>query len=311
MGPLNGSNDIVQSRTSTDSGATWSGPVDLSAAGRTASVPQVASSADGTKLTAVWIRSNGTFNIAQSRTSTDGGVTWDPAVDLSDATHSANYPHVASSADGNTLAVVWNTYRGGSSRVVQSATSTNGGATWSAPADLSTEGYWSTEAQLAVSADGTTATAVWSLNKTDYIVQSATSTDSGATWGDPVDLSAAGYSAYVSRVVFGITVGPRSGFAGFHPDQTTSDGQQSDLADALPGSTGGQRPAVPRARSGVQRRQWLKVQSCEQCCHRCQMGKGRPTSVGPMQSTSKDRPRWNDWRLFPQIARFGKLGQRG
>ena len=65
---FNGSNWIVQSASATISAGTasWGAVTDLSAAGRDARIPQVALSSDGTRATAIWLRSNGTHNIVQS-----------------------------------------------------------------------------------------------------------------------------------------------------------------------------------------------------------------------------------------------------
>ena len=175
---------------------TWDPAVDLSAAGGFAQLPQVASSADGTKLTVVWVRSNGTNNIVQSRTSTDSGATWGDPVDLSAAGASASSPQVVSSADGTRLTAAWLR-----TNAVHARTSTDGGATWGDRVDLSEAGVVSSYPQLAASADGTTLAAVWNANKGGtQIVQAATTASGGATWGDPVDLSAAGGFATTADV---------------------------------------------------------------------------------------------------------------
>ena len=100
---------------------TWSAPVDLSAAGQFASSPQVTVSADGSKLTGVWERYNGSNWIVQARTSTDSGAVWSAPVDLSAAGQDANDPRVTSSADGSRLASVWRRYNG-SNNIIQGAT---------------------------------------------------------------------------------------------------------------------------------------------------------------------------------------------
>ena len=117
----NGSHYIIQARTSINSGATWSAPVDLSAAGQSASYPQVAGSADGSKLTSVWRRSDGDNWIIQASTSSNSGATWSAPVDLSAAGQSAFYPQVTGSADGTRLTSVWVRYDG-SNDIIQAAT---------------------------------------------------------------------------------------------------------------------------------------------------------------------------------------------
>ena len=183
---------IVQASSSTDSGTTWSSPTDLSVSGGSAEIPQIASSADGTKLTAVWYRYNGSENIVQASTSTDSGTTWSTPIDLSAAGGTANTPHITSSTDGTRLTAVWQRYNG--TYTIQASASTDSGATWSTPTDLSTtqDNY---DPQLTASADGKRLTAVWQrYNGSYYIAQASTSTDSGTTWSTPTDLSADGGS---------------------------------------------------------------------------------------------------------------------
>ena len=188
----NGSNTIVQSRRSIDGGATWGATTDLSMAGQNAQVPQVTSSADGIRVTAVWNRSNGSNTIVQSRTSADGGATWGATTDLSAAGQNANYPQVVYSAGGSRVTVLW--YLSGSNNyVVQARTSADGGATWGVTTDLSATGRNIGRPQITSSADGPQLTAVWGLlSGANTIVQARTSGDGGNTWGATTDLSAAG-----------------------------------------------------------------------------------------------------------------------
>ena len=118
-------------------------------------------SADGAQVTAVWLRWNGSNNILQSASSADGGVNWSAPVDVSLVGRSADNPQVVSSADGGTLTAVWDRFDG-SNTIIQSATSTDAGATWSTPVDLSAAGRNASVPQLAAAADGATVTAVWS-----------------------------------------------------------------------------------------------------------------------------------------------------
>ena len=246
----NGSNLIIQARTSTDSGKTWSTPVNLSAAGQNADHPQVTGSADGTRLASVWRRFNGSKWIIQARTSTDSGATWSAPVDLSAAGQDAWYPQITGSADGSILASVWSR-SDGSKWIIQGSTSADSGKTWSAPDDLSLAGQDAYGPQVTVSADGTSLASVWSRsdgsnsiiqafntgpawltwtdlsaagqnadcpqvtgsadgtrvtvvwyrwNGSKYIIQASTSADSGKTWSAPDDLSLAGQDAYTPQV---------------------------------------------------------------------------------------------------------------
>ena len=165
--------------------ADWGAVTDLSATGQDATSQQVATNASGTAV-AVWLRSNGTHNLVQTARSTDSGVTWGSASSLSASGASAIGPQVAIDASGNAV-IVW--YRSnGTKTVVQEAHSSNGGSTWSSPADLSDSAQHATGAQVAVVSG--VAVAVWSRsNATKTVIQAKRSTDGGATWSASADLS--------------------------------------------------------------------------------------------------------------------------
>jgi hypothetical protein len=179
----NGSNDIVQSATSTDGGLTWTAPEDLSTAGGTAVGPQISVDAAGTAV-AVWRRNIGSNFIVQSRSSSNGGATWStPTEDLSADISDAYGPQISAYGAGSAIAV----WEGGGT--IQSAWSGDGGVSWSIPEDLSAADGYAEDPQIIVNAAGS-AVAIW--RRDDDInnnVQSAWSSDGGVTWSTPVDLS--------------------------------------------------------------------------------------------------------------------------
>jgi hypothetical protein len=187
----NGSNNIVQSASSTDGGVNWSTPANLSASGRDAFSPQISVNAAGNAV-AVWTRYDDSNYIVQSASSTDGGVTWSPTVsNLSAVGGSANSPQISVNAAGTAVAV-W-TRGDGSSNIVQSVSSTNGGVTWSPTvSNLSAVGGDAQRPQISLNAAGT-AVAVWTRGDgSNIIVQSASSNNGGVTWSPTVeDLSPA------------------------------------------------------------------------------------------------------------------------
>jgi hypothetical protein len=131
-------------------GPTWTARV-LSGAGSSGSLTGIACSADGTRLIAVLGMAFGLIF-----TSTDSGVTWQPADDY------RNWAGVALSADGSkAVAVVWNG---------QIYTSINGGSNWAAQ---ESSRAWSS---VASSADGSKLVAA-ELNGQIY-----TSSDAGTNW---------------------------------------------------------------------------------------------------------------------------------
>lgn len=176
----------IQVSRSLDDGATWSLPYDLSASGGSAYNPRLETSPDGT-ITATWQRYGLPDSIVQTSRSADGGATWSAPVDLS-AVGEGSYDAQVAVADDGTIAVTW--VRGdGAERIVQASTSLNGGATWSAPADLSAAGFYSDAPQLAVSADGTF-TVAWKRNVgANSILEVATLSAAGASWSAPLQLS--------------------------------------------------------------------------------------------------------------------------
>ena len=96
---------MIQTRTSSDAGATWSAVVDLSEGTQDAYRPQIVAAPNNT-LTAIWRRINGTKNVIQTRTSSDAGATWSAVVDLSDDTQNATIPRIVA-APNNTLTAIW------------------------------------------------------------------------------------------------------------------------------------------------------------------------------------------------------------
>ena len=185
-----GSNYIAQAATSTDGGATWSAPVDLSAGGNDAHSPHLVGSADGARLTAVWTYfDNESFAATmQSATSTDTGVTWGTPVQMTTDGDTANFePHVTGSSDGLTLTTVWmavdlETFEPAG---IEATSSTDGGATWSDPATISAGGDdgYAFYPEVTSAADGTVQTAVWDEHLGDnFVAKSATTTNSGTSW---------------------------------------------------------------------------------------------------------------------------------
>jgi hypothetical protein len=126
---FDGTDVIVQTRSSHDSGANWDPVVNLSAPGGGAYEPQVGFDAAGNAIS-IW----GRDNLVQTRSSYDVGATWSPVTNLSAA--GAQGPRLGFDASGNTVAI-WSIVVGGNI-VIQSRASGDSGATWSAAVDLAT-----------------------------------------------------------------------------------------------------------------------------------------------------------------------------
>jgi len=199
---------LVSVARSSDGGANWTNPTSvptgavapaLSVAGQDAALGRV--SVSGSQAVVVWKRSNGTNYVIQTAFSTDSGVTWaSPAStpigtgtpDLSDGSQDAN--DVSVSMDGDNVVAVW-TRSNGVGLVTQSASSRDGGVTWTSPSatpqgaftpDLSGASDLSVSPIVAVS--GSKVTAVWQvvISFSSAIVQSVNSNDGGVTWSNPL-----------------------------------------------------------------------------------------------------------------------------
>lgn len=193
-----GTNMIIQVRTSTDGGATWGSATDLSSPGNDASLPQIAMSDDGMRQTVTWRRNNGSYEVVQVGTSNDGGVTWSSPVDLSGA-GAAIEPAIAMSADGLRQSVTWRRTNG-THYVVQVRTSLDGAASWTAAADLSAAGANALGPAIAMSDDGLKQTVSW---KRSDVIQATATSDGGANWGAVADVSTASGYKYLPRVAMG------------------------------------------------------------------------------------------------------------
>ncbi len=188
-----GSHSRVQAAERPAGGA-WSEPVDLSAAGQDAEIPQVAVDPQG-KATAVWQRTDGSNRIAQAAQRLAGGA-WSAPDDLSAEGQNAFNPQVAVDPQGNATAV-WGRSNG-SHFIAQAAERPPGGA-WSGPVDLSAPGQDAEEPQVAVDPLGNAIVVWWRSDGSHFRVQAA-ERPAGGAWGAPEDLSAAGQDAEVPRL---------------------------------------------------------------------------------------------------------------
>lgn len=217
--PLSGSSSAVTHITS-DGGATWAAAVKISTLLGNAQRPRIAMSADGVRVHAIWTESysNGTGQVYH-KISNDSGARWSATTRMNDASRMPYPEAIVTSSDGSRTTAVWSenagdafrTYvkssadagasfgsmfrlradltKGGITKVrsssdglivgvltaailpstgpVQLMLSTNGGASWAGPTDLSSSSYYVTAASLAFSADGLTQMAQWAAFPVD------------------------------------------------------------------------------------------------------------------------------------------------
>ena len=180
--------------------STWTSPTSatfLSAAGQDASEPEVVSSADGTRLAAIWVRSDGTNTRIEATASSNSGATWSTPALLSAAGKDATAPQIAMSSDGLTVNAVWVRVNSSNITVVQTSQSTDGGVSWNAPGstpDLSDLTVDALTPRIAASADGSQVVAVWATDDhaSTQGISSARSSSGGAVWSGRVDLPSLG-----------------------------------------------------------------------------------------------------------------------
>ena len=196
----NGAKTIIEVSSSTDAGATWSTPQQLSpASGGTSGYPQVTT--DGTRITAVWVWFDSLNNRIQSASSTDGGATWSTALSLPGTGLDAFFPQVVT--NGTSITALW---RFGVS--VLTASSTDGGVSWIGDIFVSDADSVNTAFNPQLATDGTTITATWIASDGFYDrVKSSVSVDGGLNWSTPAYLSESGENAESPSVAaaFGVT----------------------------------------------------------------------------------------------------------
>jgi hypothetical protein len=178
------SDGVVHSKTTTGGGVTWptGKPVivsDLRTGGTGAANSTVAASpqivSDGTTLTAIWTRKDGSAGdtVVQTKTSTDG-ITWSTATDLSDAPTNA-IPQLA--LNGTKVTAIWQKTVGSQNGIVTASSNDDG--TW--PTTVARVDFGD-GANPQLVAYGTTVTAAWLYLAVPY----TRSSDAGAAWSTPV-----------------------------------------------------------------------------------------------------------------------------
>lgn len=170
--------DIVVAR-STDGGATFSIPVNLSNNAGFSHTPSL--SISGSNVVVAWVDGRTAVNteIFVAR-STDGGVTFGSPINLSNNTGFSSSPAV--SAYGNNIVIAWEDRTPGNTDIFY-ARSTDGGATFNSFVNLSNSSPPS--GSPAISISGSTVLVSWS--ETQVLV--VRSTDGGATFSPPIALT--------------------------------------------------------------------------------------------------------------------------
>ena len=168
---------------STDSGNTFSAPVNVSKNPKPSGAPQIVAS--GNDVYVVWMDNTpGNYDIFVAK-STDNASTFGTPVNVSNNAGDSGYPQMTLSE--NNLYVVWTDTISNSNYDILFAKSTDGGATFTTPVNISKNVGASGWAQVAVSGN---IYVIWEDNSTgNYDILISKSTDGGATFTTPVNIS--------------------------------------------------------------------------------------------------------------------------
>lgn len=174
--------DIFFSK-STDGGATWSAAVNVSNNVGVSVNPAMVVNAGTIHI--AWLDGAPGNNEIFFSKSTDGGVTWSPAVNVSNNTAQSGNPAIA--LDAGTICLAWHDETPGFPDIFFSK-STDGGATWSTAVNVSESSGGSYTPAIAV--DAGTIHLVW-MDDTPGLADIfySNSTDGGTTWSAPVNAS--------------------------------------------------------------------------------------------------------------------------
>ncbi|HXG00715.1 MAG TPA: sialidase family protein, partial [Bacteroidota bacterium] len=170
-------------KRSTDEGLTWAADSRLTNNTSTSQYPSVAVA--GQAVYAVWQDNrDGNDEIYYTR-STDGGLTWQPDVRLTNNTLFSRYPSVA--ASGVFVHVLWQDFRDGNWRAYYKRSS-DGGTTWQADSALTD--LMANSQYLSVVAVASAVHLVWREQRDgNNEIYYKRSTDNGATWEADVRLT--------------------------------------------------------------------------------------------------------------------------
>jgi hypothetical protein len=180
---------VIEAATATGPPLQWSKPVQLSdSADINVEDPQVAVDANG-DATVSWVTlGSGATSFVQAAQRPAGG-TWTQPVTVSRTDATVGAPQVAEDPNGDAT-TVW-TLNNGTTTVAEASVHPAGAAAWSMPIDLSSADAPASNAQVAISPQGTSI-AVWRHGTSTSATIQAAVHAAGGQWQMPEDISSAG-----------------------------------------------------------------------------------------------------------------------
>ena len=179
-----GNSDIFFSR-STDDGISWSQTVNISNTSGSSFCPVI--SVDKSEdINVVWYDTSGNMEIYFSR-STDDGISWSKAVNISNNSGCSVSPAIAVDNAGN-INVVWQDSISGNWDIYFSR-STDDGVTWSQVVKISNKTGNSYSPAIAVDSAGNINVVWQNCTPGNYKIYFSRSTDDGVTWSQTVNIS--------------------------------------------------------------------------------------------------------------------------
>ena len=176
---------VVEATTLSDHGTTIVRQRPVSSPGVQGEAPAIVMSADGQRQTIAWhgYNANTSFKYVNAITTSDGGATWPNSAAVIGTASAQDREDVslASSADGQHLAMVWAQVVG-STMAALFASSSDGGATWSSPVQLNAgQAHDGSTPFVTSSTDGLTIHAAWQQDtgSGNSLPMIMTSTDGG------------------------------------------------------------------------------------------------------------------------------------
>jgi PKD repeat protein len=170
-------NTEVYYKRSTDGGNSWGEDTRITYTPGLSSSASISVSGSNVHLS-YHDNSDGNWEIYYKR-STDGGLTWDPDIRLTDDPSTSLNPTIC--ATGPVLHVVWDDYRDGNKEIYYKR-STDNGQSWGEDIRLTNNAYHSWVAWVCAS--GSDVYVVWDDDRDDnHEIYFKRSTDEGLTWG--------------------------------------------------------------------------------------------------------------------------------